>query len=123
MVEPAAIRYDYDGYGYSYADSGNGSDWASRKYGEVQEFLYEKDELVKELALFAKNWLEDWGMDLQETSDAYREAVVTGKMNNRNIKPELAKAFAKEFNFRADSVYDCGEILYRDIMEKFNVPG
>jgi hypothetical protein len=32
--EPVAIRYDFDGYGYQYIDSGSGSDWQSRVKGE-----------------------------------------------------------------------------------------
>ena len=35
--EPVAIRYDFDGYGYQYMDSGSGSDWQTRIEGE---FLY-----------------------------------------------------------------------------------
>ena len=32
--EPVAIRYDFDGYGYQYIDSGTGSDWQKRVQGE-----------------------------------------------------------------------------------------
>ena len=32
--EPVAIRYDFDGYGYQYIDSGSGSDWQTRMQGE-----------------------------------------------------------------------------------------
>ena len=32
--EPVAIRYDFDGYGYKYIDSGSGSDWQKRVQGE-----------------------------------------------------------------------------------------
>ena len=32
--EPVAIRYDFDGYGYQYIDSGSGSDWQTRVQGE-----------------------------------------------------------------------------------------
>ncbi len=28
--EPVAMRYDFDGYGYKYIDSGSGSDWQTR---------------------------------------------------------------------------------------------
>jgi hypothetical protein len=33
--EPVAIRYDFDGYGYRYMDSGSGSDWQTRVEGEL----------------------------------------------------------------------------------------
>ena len=32
--DPVAIRYDFDGYGYKYMDSGSGSDWQTRVQGE-----------------------------------------------------------------------------------------
>jgi hypothetical protein len=35
MNEPVAIRYDFDGYGYQYIDSGSGSDWLTRVDGEL----------------------------------------------------------------------------------------
>jgi len=38
-IEPVAMRYDFDGYGYRYIDSGSGSDWQAREKGE---FLYTK---------------------------------------------------------------------------------
>ena len=35
-LEPAAVRYDFDGHGWQYIDSGSGSDWLTRhKDGEV----------------------------------------------------------------------------------------
>ena len=35
-LEPVAVRYDFDGYGWQYIDSGSGSDWLTRhKDGEV----------------------------------------------------------------------------------------
>jgi hypothetical protein len=33
--EPVAIRYDFDGYGYQYMDSGSGSDWLTRVNGDL----------------------------------------------------------------------------------------
>jgi len=35
MSNPVAIRYDFDGYGYKYMDSGSGSDWQTRVDGEL----------------------------------------------------------------------------------------
>jgi hypothetical protein len=40
--EPVAIRYDFDGYGYQYIDSGSGSDWQTRVQGEP---LYTKPQI------------------------------------------------------------------------------
>ena len=43
--EAVAIRYDFDGYGYQYMDSGSGSDWQTRIEGE---FLY-SESFVRQL--------------------------------------------------------------------------
>ncbi len=50
--EPVAIRYDFDGYGYKYMDSGSGSDWQTRAEGE---FLYTHP--VKELTEPEIHWV------------------------------------------------------------------
>ena len=57
--EPVAIRYDFDGYGYQYMDSGSGSDWQTRVEGE---FLYTHpaktltDEEIKDVYFNTFNW-------------------------------------------------------------------
>lgn len=60
-------------------------------------------------AIKAKTWLEDWGFDLKDTSDAYREAIKSGVMNGRKISPAIAKTYGRQFNERSEAVYDCGE--------------
>lgn len=30
-IEPVAVRYDFDGFGWQYLDSGSGSDWLTRE--------------------------------------------------------------------------------------------
>ena len=59
----------------------------------------------------AKTELENWGIDLQHTSDAYRDAAVSGEFNGRRIKPEFAKEQAVRFKERADAIYAFGEPL------------
>lgn len=41
--EPCAARYDFDGYGWKYVDSGSGSDWKTRysNYPDF-EFIYSR---------------------------------------------------------------------------------
>ena len=34
LNKPVAIRFNFDGYGYQYMDSGSGSDWQTRVIGE-----------------------------------------------------------------------------------------
>jgi hypothetical protein len=52
-LEPSALRYDYDGYGYSgYADDGSGSHW--KTIGQPHaEFLYTKDDILDFLEALA----------------------------------------------------------------------
>ena len=73
--KPVAIRYDFDGYGYQYMDSGSGSDWQTRVEGE---FLYThpaktltpltEDEckaIIEKHNWFAKSWAE-MAMEIQD---------------------------------------------------------
>jgi hypothetical protein len=46
--EPVAMRYDFDGYGFKYIDSGSGSDWQTRIKGA--EPLYTSPQTRKPLA-------------------------------------------------------------------------
>jgi len=57
--ELVAIRYDFDGYGYQYMDSGSGSDWQTRVEGEP---LY-SEAFVRQLQAeieVLKNEIMDW---------------------------------------------------------------
>ena len=59
----------------------------------------------------AQTELENWGIDLQGTSDAYREAAATGKFNGRRVTADFAKSQAARFKERADAIYDFGETV------------
>ena len=59
----------------------------------------------------AQTELENWGIDLQNTSDAYREAAATGKFNGRRVTSDFAKSQAIRFKERADAIYDFGETV------------
>ena len=48
--EPVAIRYNFDGYGYQYMDSGSGSDWQTRVKGEPLYTHPAKTLTTKEIA-------------------------------------------------------------------------
>jgi hypothetical protein len=54
---PVAYRYDFDGYGYRYIDSGSGSDWKTR--AKDAEPLYTKQPTNAEPVTWATEDLED----------------------------------------------------------------
>jgi hypothetical protein len=54
---PVAYRYDFDGYGYQYIDSGSGSDWKTR--AKDAEPLYTKQPTNAEPVTWATEDLED----------------------------------------------------------------
>lgn len=76
-----------------------------------------REQAIRRAAKVAKDWLEDWGVDLQATSDAYREAVIHGTFNGRRISPDIARASAKQFQERSDAVYDCGVHVEKEILD------
>ena len=57
--EPVAMRYDFDGYGYKYIDSGSGSDWQTREKGA--EPLYTKPQTKEWVGLTDEQIEEIWG--------------------------------------------------------------
>ena len=55
--ELVAIRYDFDGYGYQYMDSGSGSDWQTRVEGESlysEAFVRQQQAEIEALKYFLK---------------------------------------------------------------------
>ena len=52
--EPVAMRYDFDGYGYKYIDSGSGSDWQTREKGA--EPLYTTPQTKEWVGLNGADW-------------------------------------------------------------------
>ena len=57
--EPVAIRYDFDGYGYQYMDSGSGSDWQTRVEGELLYTHPAKELTDEEIEEIVKDCIED----------------------------------------------------------------
>ena len=60
-------------------------------------------------------FLTDEAATLDEISLSYRIAAQTGKMNDRRIKPDLAKAYARQFAERASAIYMIAPLL-RDFL-------
>ena len=59
--EPVAIRYDFDGYGYQYMDSGSGSDWLTRVDGEPLYTHPAKTLTDEELLEYVENFSQQKG--------------------------------------------------------------
>ena len=79
-AEPVAIRYNFDGYGYRYMDSGSGSDWQTRVIGEP---LYThpigelSDEEIYKIAFHFEEEIEEyasgkWAIPKQDFVDFVR---------------------------------------------------
>lgn len=58
-------------------------------------------------------WLRDEAGRLFEIADDYITSRTTGRMQGRNIKPELAKAFAGQFKERACAVDIAADAIER----------
>ena len=54
--EPVAMRWDFDGYGYRYIDSGSGSNWQTRV--KDAEPLYDRPQVREWVTLTQEEWLE-----------------------------------------------------------------
>ena len=54
--EPVAMRWDFDGYGYRYIDSGSGSNWQTRV--KDAEPLYDRPQRREWVTLTQQEWLE-----------------------------------------------------------------
>ena len=59
--EIVAMRYDFDGYGYKYIDSGSGSDWQTREKGA--EPLYEQ----------TKEWTDLSVDDIEDIAEQFHD--------------------------------------------------
>jgi hypothetical protein len=73
--EPVAIRYDFDGYGYQYMDSGSGSDWQTRIEGEFlysESFVHQQqDEITVLKQILSYEGIE---VNLNECVEEFRKA-------------------------------------------------
>ena len=88
--EPVAIRYDFDGYGYQYMDSGSGSDWQTRVDGELL-YTHPVKELTDRIAEL-ENALESIDIYLSDTlsgraepdPSTYKQWLIDGVREARN---------------------------------------
>jgi hypothetical protein len=81
--EPVAIRYDFDGYGYQYIDSGSGSDWLTRVDGEPLYTHPAKTLTDEEIyKLYEESYLES-GLDEWEFDPVYFAKAILRKAQEK----------------------------------------
>jgi len=66
MNEPVAYRYDFDGYGYQYIDSGSGSDWQTRIKNAEPLYTHPATEKSSLSELTRKDFLEIWESEVNQ---------------------------------------------------------
>lgn len=75
-----------------------------------------REKAIDDAAGAARNNLENWASDLDDTKDSYIEARRTGIHAGRRISPEMAKQFAGEFRQRAEAVQESVEHTVKAIL-------
>ena len=74
--EPVAMRYDYDGYGYKYIDSGSGSDWQTRIKGAEPVYTIQPAAQPAQEGLLHIDRLDKWlDASLKERAQPAQEPV------------------------------------------------
>ena len=86
--EPVAIRYDFDGYGYQYMDSGSGSDWQTRVDGEL---LYTHPVKEQEPDLYSEDGFPLW------TSPQFRELTIK---EIDEVSKEIFKGYKNFYHYQ-----------------------
>ena len=93
-AEPVAIRYDFDGYGYQYIDSGSGSDWQTRVDGEpLYTHPSEHDLGIAESIGFDKGYKAATAKTL--TDEEIHDLIVNKVTDYNMIREALRKAQEK----------------------------
>jgi hypothetical protein len=94
--EPVAMRYDFDGYGYQYIDSGSGSDWLTRVDGEL---LYtrpsEHDLGVAEAVGFDKGYKAATAKTLTEIIEKNKPEIEKANAYIKSLEDEIEALKAK----------------------------
>jgi hypothetical protein len=118
MIEPVAIRYDFDGNGYLYMDAGSGSDWASRV--KDCEFLYThpmRDD--EDDDIFRKEQVEKFYAEARPLREKYKPRELT----DEEIAKDTECKYCKQGCFRCDArkTLSDEEILevYKDVFGWF----
>jgi hypothetical protein len=109
--EPVAIRYDFDGYGYQYIDSGSGSDWLTRVDGEL---LYthpsEHDLGIAEAIGFDKGYKAATAKTLTEIIEKNKPEIEKANAYIKSLEDEIKALKAKTLtDEEIISIADAGE--------------
>jgi hypothetical protein len=97
--EPVAIRYDFDGYGYQYMDSGSGSDWQTRVEGQLLYAHTAEGEYVSHRSL---------AEEITEGFDALKQ-IRELEAENAELKATVRSFFQDFLDIREES--DSGRVF------------
>ena len=74
---PVAYRYDFDGYGYQYVDSGSGSDWETRIKDAEPLYTHPQRELSdNEILETADKLLPRWSCNSLDGTIMFARAIL-----------------------------------------------
>jgi hypothetical protein len=111
--EPVAIRYDFDGYGYQYMDSGSGSDWQTRVDGEllyadpVKELPTKEDEYWLMVEMLRAKVKEQ-----QAEIESLKKEAALQRLSDFTQEAEALKAHpVKELHLSLQKSKQTGELL------------
>jgi hypothetical protein len=71
--------------------------------------------VIERAQFAATSVLQNWAGDLDATWESYCEAQSTGKHGGRNIKPDQARTYARQFKERAEAVDGCVDMVRQAI--------
>jgi hypothetical protein len=108
MSNPVAIRYDFDGYGYKYMDSGSGSDWQTRVDGEPLYIHPSKHDLgIAEAIGFDKGHEAGRQLGMRQERALWELSASTQEIEN----PHPAKTLTDEEIVRISETCDLNHVL------------
>ena len=108
--EPVAIRYDFDGYGYQYIDSGSGSDWQTRVNGELLYTLPADESFDRTASNMAGEYVSHRSLaeEITEGFDALKQ-IRELEAENAELKATVRSFFQDFLDIREES--DSGRVF------------
>lgn len=87
LVEAVAARYDFDGYGWRYIDSGSGSDWLTRHLDAELLYTVEAADRIEALEAEVERLREELAAAYVDQSGTVQHASDCATSNAPAMKP------------------------------------